>query len=102
MDGVEQTASQTINTIQAIKAALFDYKHRIRSEFKFYSQDLINNLFNHPYTKIEFIQRDLKVTRLTATKYIESLAKAGFVQKLKKGRSNYYVNVALSEILRGG
>ena len=101
LDGVEQTASQTINTIQSIKVALFDYKHRIRSDFKFYSQDLINNLFNHPYTKIEFIQRDLKVSRLTATKYIESLAKAGFVQKHKKGRSNYYVNVALNEILRG-
>lgn len=102
LDGVEQTASQTTNTIQAIKAALFDYKHRIRSDFKFYSQDLINNLFNHPYTKIEFIQRDLNVSRLTATKYIENLATAGFLQKHKKGRSNYYVNVALSEILRGG
>lgn len=101
LEGVEQTASQTISTIQAIKAALFDYKHRIRSDFKFYSQDLINNLFNHPYTKIEFIQRDLKVSRLTATKYIESLAEAGFVEKHKKGRSNYYINVALSNILRG-
>lgn len=101
LDGVEQTASQTINTIQSIKTALFDYKHRIRRDFKIYSQDLINNLFNHPYTKIEFIQRDLKVSRLTATKYIESLAEAGFVEKHKKGRSNYYINVALSNILRG-
>lgn len=102
LDGVEQTAVQTIHTIQAIKAALFDYKHRIRSEFKFYSQDLINNLFNHPYTKIEFIQRDLNISRLTATKYLESLAEAGFVQKHKKGRSNYYVNIALNAILREG
>ena len=49
------TAGQTIATIHAIKAALFDYKHRIRAEYKFYSQDLINNLFSHPYTKIDFI-----------------------------------------------
>ncbi|MGX8881680.1 Fic family protein [Methylovorus sp. SPW-M1] len=100
LDAVDQTAAETIITVQAIKDALFDYKHRIRAGFKFYSQDLINNLFTHPYTKIEFIQRDLKVSRLTATKYIEALVEAGFVQKHKIGRYNYYVNVALSEILK--
>ena len=96
---VEATAHQTIVTVTAIKAALMDYKHRIRSGFRFYSQDLINNLFVHPYTKIEFVQRDLKVSRLTATKYLDALAAAGFVQKVKVGRSNYYVNVVLNTIL---
>ena len=66
------------------------------------SQDLINNLFTHPYTKIEFVERDLKVSRLTATKYLEALAGAGFVQKVKVGRSNYYINVALNAILTRG
>lgn len=65
---VETTAQQTIRTVTDIKAALLGYKHRIRAGFKFYSQDLINNLFMHPYTKIEFVERDLKVSRLTATK----------------------------------
>lgn len=101
LEAVEQTASHTIATIHAIKTALFDYKHRIRAGYKFYSQDLINNLFTHPYTKIEFVQRDLKVSRLTATKYMEALADDGFVQKHKVGRSNYYVNVALNDILLG-
>lgn len=101
LDAVEQTAGKTIATIQAIKAALFDYKHRIRDGYKFYSQDLINNLFTHPYTKIEFVQRDLKVTRVTATKYLEALAEGGLVKKQKVGRSNYYVNVALTHLLQG-
>jgi Fic family protein len=101
LEGVEQTALQTIATIQAIKAALLDYKQRIRSQYKFYSQDLINNLFAHPYTKIEFIQRDLQISRLTATKYLDALAEGGFVQKQKLGRGNYYVNVALNAILMG-
>ena len=96
---VETTAQQTIRTVTDIKAALLDYKHRIRAGFKFYSQDLINNLFMHPYTKIEFVERDLKVSRLTATKYLDALAAAGFVQKMKVGRSNYYVNVELNAIL---
>lgn len=101
LEAVEQTSGQTITTIHAIKDALFDYKHRIRDQFKFYSQDLINNLFMHPYTKIEFIERDLGVSRLTATKYLDALAAEGFVQKQKIGRSNYYVNLALNKILLG-
>lgn len=102
LEAVEQTAGQAIATIQAIKAALFDYKHRIREGYKFYSQDLINNLFTHPYTKIEFVQRDLQVSRLTATKYLDALVDGGFLQKQKIGRANYYINVALTPILQGG
>jgi Fic family protein len=101
LEAVEQTAVQTIVTIHAIKTALQDYKHRIRTDYKFYSQDLINNLFSHPYTKIEFVQRDLQISRITATKYLDTLATDGFVEKKKIGRGNYYVNVALNAILMG-
>lgn len=99
LDAVEKTASYTVKTILAIKEALFDYKSRIREMYKFYSQDLINNLFTHPYTKIEFIRRDLKVSRSTATSYLDSLAEDGFLIKRKVGRSNYYINAALYFIL---
>lgn len=101
LEAVEETAAQTITTISAIRGALFDYKHRIRASFKFYSQALINNLFVHPYTTIALVQHDLKVSRLTATKYLDTLAEAGLLQKHKGGRHNYYVNIVLSAILSG-
>ena len=101
LEAVELTAVQTIDTIQAIRTTLMDYKHRIRDGYRFYSQDLINNLFTHPYTKIDFVQRDLKVSRITATKYLDALAEGGFVKKQKIGRGNYYINVALNAILIG-
>jgi Fic family protein len=101
LTAVERTAGDTLETIAAIRAALMDYKHRIRDQFKFYSQDLINNLFTHPYTKIAFVERDLEVSRLTATKYLDALAEQGFLQKRKIGRTNYYVNIVLNGILTG-
>lgn len=101
LSGVEQSAAEAITTIGAIKAALLDIKHRVRASYKFYSQDLINNLFTHPYTKIEYVECDLNVSRLTATKYLDALATGGFLQKRKVGRSNYYINLALNEILTG-
>lgn len=101
LGAVEATAIDGIATIRAIKAALMDYKHRIRAGYKFYSQDLINNLFSHPYTKIEFLQHDLDVSRLTATRYLDMLAADGLLRKLKLGRSNYFINEPLYRILTG-
>jgi len=101
LGAVERTAIDAIATIQAIKALLLDYKHRIRAAYRFYSQDLINNLFSHPYTKIEFIQNDLRVSRLTATRYLDLLAEGGLVRKHKAGRHNYYINEPLFRILTG-
>jgi Fic family protein len=63
--------------------------------------NLLNNLFAHPYTKIEFIQRDLEVSRLTAAKYLDALVEGKLLQKRKLGRSNYYINAPLFEILLG-
>jgi Fic family protein len=99
LEAVEVTAGRTLQTVLGIKAALMDYKHRIREQHKFYSQDLINNLFSHPYTKIEFLQRDLQVSRMTATRYLDALTETGFLMKRKIGRSNYYINLALNQIL---
>lgn len=101
LTAVESTAGDSIATVTAIRTAFFDMKRRIRDSYKFYSQDLLNNLFSHPYTKIGFLEHDLGVSRLTATKYLDALADGGFVTKQKIGRSNYYINTALYAILTG-
>lgn len=99
LDGVEQTSLQTIKIIEGIKNRMLKHKKKIRENTKFYSQDLINNLFKHPYTKIDFIMSDLEVSRLTATKYLDELDQIGIVQKVKLGRDNYYINTDLYNLL---
>ncbi|MGE4159661.1 MAG: Fic family protein [Planctomycetota bacterium] len=99
LKGVETTARQTLAIVEEINKMMMDYKHRIRKEFKFYSQDLLNNLFSHPYTKIDFLRRDLKVSRLTAAKYLDTLAEKGYLEKKRLGRSNYYINTPLFRLL---
>lgn len=97
--GVEMTARETIELIVDIKKIMLDYKHRLRANYKFYSQDLLNNLFQHPYTKIEFIVNDLGVSRLTAANYLNKLANDGMLRKEKLGTGNYYINEELVERL---
>jgi len=99
LKGVEVTAEQTIGLITDIKNVMQDYKTRIRTELpKIYSQDLINNLFKNPYTKIEFLQNDLKVSYLTARKYLEILAEKGYLFKVQIGKSSYYINEPLLNV----
>ena len=103
LKAVEQTSLETIETVKSIKTLMMAYKKRIRAEEpKIYSQDLINSLFKHPYTKISFLMNDLRVVRQTATKYLEQLTEMGLLHKVKQGRSSYYINKPLYEILRGG
>ncbi len=101
LDAVEQTAKETIRLVDGIKTLMMNYKHRIRAEFpKIYSQDLINNLFRHPYTKIDFLVKDLNISRLTATKYLDVLTENGFLVKEKIWRTNFYINLPLFLLLK--
>lgn len=97
--GVETTAKETTDLILRMKELMHEFKNRLRDNYKFYSQDLLNNLFKHPYTKIEFIVEDLGVSRLTASNYLNKLSEDGILKKEKMGTGNYYVNTELVELL---
>ncbi|MBT5953549.1 Fic family protein [bacterium] len=99
LKGIEETAQDTILIILKIKQLFLETKHEIKNNYKFYSHDLINNLFLHPYTKIDFLIKDLSISRGTATKYLEQLVQGGILHKAKAGRSNFYVNSRLFLIL---
>ena len=92
LKGIEVTAIETIELVD-IKALMQQTKQRLRNELpKIYSQDLLNNLFKNPYTKIEFLEKDLNISYQTARKYLEILTEEGFLSKIQKWKSSYYIN----------
>ena len=96
LKGVEQTAGETIELVKNISALMQQYKQTLRPLFgKQYKHELLNNLFFHPYTKIEFVERDMMVQRKTATKYLETIVEQGLLEKVKIWKTNYYINTAL-------
>lgn len=102
LKGVEETAKETIELIKSIRTIMLEFKHKIREELpKIYSQDILNNLFNHPYTKIEFVMRDVNISRITAKRYLEQLVDIGILEKKKIWRTYYYTNTALLSLLLG-
>jgi Fic family protein len=102
LKGVEVTARETIIVVNNVKSLMDDYKIKIRNNHKFYSHDLINVLFKHPYTKYDFLERELKIHRNTASTYLNSLAQDEnkFLTKVKIGKSFYFINEKLIQILK--
>src|ERR1051326_1411044 len=100
--GVEQTANETILLVEQIRSMMTKYKQGLRKDLpKLYSQDLLNNLFRHPYTKIEFVEDELSVSRKTASLYLKQLVEKDYLKLLRIGRSNFYLNEPLFNLFVG-
>jgi Fic family protein len=103
LTAVAETSAQTIELIGGIRDLMARYKQEIRSEYsRIYSQDLLNNLFRHPYTRIDYLVNDIGVSRQTASKYLDQLAAGGLLVKHHSGRNVYFINAPLMELFRTG
>lgn len=99
---VEINALEGVQLLRKMSDLMADFKVRMRGDLpQLYSHDLLNNLFRHPYTCIEFIKQDLDVTRQTASRYLTQLAEHGFVHEHKVGRNKYYINDELVKLFTG-
>jgi Fic family protein len=100
LTGVALTAKSQVQLIKQMRTLMQNTQHRLREALpKMYSQELLNNLFRYPYTKIEFLEKDLNISRITAAKHLDALSVAGFVNKKKMGRTNFYINQPLFALL---
>ena len=103
LDGVEQTSRETIELINDISIMMKNTKHTIREALpNIYSKDLIEILFSHPYTKIEFLVEGLGLHRETASKHLKEIEKLGILESIKIGRGKFFINKQLFERLQEG
>lgn len=99
LKGIEETAIETTRLVKGISKLMAEFKVILREKFgKQYRHELINNLFFHPYTKVEFLERDMMISRVTAHRYLNVLVEIGLVEKEKAGKSFYYINIPLKEL----
>ena len=103
LDGVEQTSLATIELVNDIDILMHETKETIKSELpKIYSKDLIEILFMHPYTKIDFLVEGLGIYRDTAGRYLNKLEVLGIVEEVKIKNSKFFINTKLFERLQKG
>jgi len=103
LDGVEQTSLATIELVNDIDVLMHETKETIKNELpKIYSKDLVEILFMHPYTKIEFLVEGLGIYRDTAGRYLNKLEALGIVEEVKIKNSKFFINTKLFERLQKG
>jgi len=103
LNGLEQTSLETIELVDGIHRLMGAVKDEIKEKLpKIYSKDLVEILFMHPYTKIEFLVDDLDITRKTASKYLNELEKIGILQNIQIKNSKFFVNKELFDMLKKG
>lgn len=99
LKGVEETAEETIILVKQINILMQEYKIKMREVLgRQYSHELLNNIFKHPYTKIDFVMQDLHVSRVTATKYLNLMVSNNMLNRIKMGKSNFYLNPELTRL----
>ncbi len=103
LDGVEKTSLETIELVNGIHRLMGETKEVIKEKLpKIYSKDLVEILFMHPYTKIDFLVNGLGITRQTASKYLNSLEEIGVLRNIQIGKSKFFINEELFDMLKKG
>ena len=101
LKAVEYTSKETIVKITNIKNQLDATIIKVQEKApKLYRKELIELLFEQPYSKIEFVVNKLGVERKAASRYLKELEDIGIIESKKIGRETLYINRELIEILK--
>jgi Fic family protein len=101
LQGIEETANETLILVKEINDLLGNTAERIKVELpKIYSRELVNLIFFEFYTKISYIEEGLGVSRKTAAGYLSTLEENGFLVSQKIGRERIYLNKGLFQIVK--
>jgi len=101
LKAIEETSIKTIRRINSIKKLLDEtIKFAKENASKIYRKELIELLFEQPYSKIDFVVNRLGVERKASSRYLKKLEEIGILGSQKIGRETIYVNLKLIEILK--
>lgn len=101
LKAVESTSKDTIARIVSIKNQLDSTILNVQEKApKIYRKELVELLFEQPYSKIDFVVDKLNVERKAASRYLKELENIGIVASQKVGRETLYINKDLIEILK--
>ena len=103
LKAVEETSNNTVQKINSIKKLLDATIEVVKEKApKVYRKELIELLFEQPYSKIDYVVEKIGVERKAASRYLKELEGIGVLKSTQIGRQVVYVNEDLIEILRRG
>lgn len=96
---VGDTAKTTLRKIDAIQLLQSRVRDRVRATSAGSNSDLLDVLFEQPYSRISNVVTQCRVSRPTATKWLNELVAAGVLRDVRVGRERLFINHEFLSIL---
>lgn len=101
LSGVEETSIKTLKLVKSIIEEMNSYSEELKKRLpSLYTKELLERLFFEFYTKTQYIEEGLRVTRKTAVGYLKQLEANGFLSSQKIGRERIYCNDRLFKVVK--
>jgi Fic family protein len=95
-----ETAQLTTRKIRSMLSLKEEFETSIKQTLgASFSYELLQLMFALPYLKIELLEKKGIAHRQTASVWLKKLAEANILKPQKTGRTTYYINYRLMEIL---
>lgn len=100
LTALTETAQLTTRKIRAMLLLKDEFEIRMKETLgSSFSYELLQLMFTLPYLKIELLEKKEIAHRQTASTWLKKLTDAGIVKPQKIGRTTYYINYRLMELL---
>ena len=97
---VEESARDTDIRIRRIQSLAQEMSEQARDAIRAAKREgFMEILFKWPYCKIGIVERELGCSRLTARRYLEEMTQLGSLERIRRGRENYYINRRFVDLL---
>jgi len=99
LTAVESTATTTLAKIDAIQTLQATVREQVRATSAGANSDLLDVLFEQPYSRIANVIERCGVSRPTAAKWLNELVAVGVLHDVKVGRERLFINYGFLDIL---
>ncbi|MEX1152661.1 protein adenylyltransferase Fic [Parvibaculum sp.] len=100
LNGITSTSAWMIAKIRAIRALMQTATRHVREHApQIYSHELIEQIFQQPYCRIQDLVDAGLAQRQTASAYLKRLSDAGILVEARSGREKLFIHPALIDLL---
>jgi Fic family protein len=100
LTALAETAQLTTKKIRAMLSLKENYEKQMKETLgTSYSYELLQLMFTAPYLKIEILEKRKMAHRQTASVWLNKLSAANILRPHKIGRTTYFINYRLMELL---
>lgn len=101
LKGIQDTSERSLQILKELNQLIEKTSIEIKDKCpKIHSKELVDLIFTEFYTRISSAEKELNVTRKTASNYLSELVDAGILEVEVKGKDKIFMNTTLINLMK--